>query len=160
MAAERTHMAQPPDSSSAPPDGNAGPPARTNAYARSQFMVVKIPIDADTDDRIHQREERIDEALRAKGLGSVLGWGGSYGSVSAGGSRRVAFTRVDLDVVDVGVVRAELQMILAGIGAPAGTEIHYSLDGTSLADVYAPPDWRPGQPISWGPEASPGRRRR
>lgn len=153
-------MAFPPDPPSVPPGDSAGPPARASAYARSQFMVVKIPIDADTDDRIHQREERIDEALRAKGLGSVLGWGGSYGSASTGGSRRVAFTRVDLDVVDVGATRVELQAILAGIGAPAGTEIHYSLDGASLADVYAPPDWRPGQPISWGPEASSGRRRR
>lgn len=153
-------MAFPPDPPSVPPGDSAGPPARASAYARSQFMVVKIPIDADTDDRIHQREERIDEALRAKGLGSVLGWGGSYGSASAGGSRRVAFTRVDLDVVDVGATRVELQAILAGIGAPAGTEIHYSFDGASLADVYAPPDWRPGQPISWGPEASSARRRR
>ncbi len=98
--------------------------------------------------------------LPAKGLGSVIGWGGSYGSATAGGSRRVAFTRVDLDIVEGSAARPALQAILAGIVSPAGTEIHYDLDGASMADVYAPPDWRPGQPISSAPAASTGPRRR
>src|SRR5690348_5074913 len=109
-------------------------PAPSTGYARTQFMAVKIPVVAHVDDRYHLREDRIDQALKAKGLGSVLGWGDSLGEVAAGRSRRVAFTRVDLDVVDVEAARSELQAVLAAIDAPAGTEIHYRLGGTSLAD--------------------------
>ncbi|MBO9516247.1 MAG: hypothetical protein J7549_19195 [Variovorax sp.] len=127
------------------------PSARSTGYARTQFMAVKIPVVADVDDLYHQREDRIDQALRAKGLGSVLGWGDSLGEGRVGRSRRVAFTRVDLDVVDVEAARRELQSVLTAIAAPAGTEIHYSIAGTSLADIFAPPEWRLGQPVVFGP---------
>jgi len=62
----------------------------------------------------------------------------------------VAHTRVDIDVADIETARAELQATLAAIGAPAGTEIHYTLQGKDLADVYAPPDWRQGRPVVRG----------
>jgi hypothetical protein len=136
LTAER--MAQPPQ------------PPRATGYARTQFMIVKIPVVADVDDLYHQREDRIDRALRAKGLGAVIGWGDSLGETLAGGSRRVAYTRVDLDVADVEAARAELQEVLAALGAPAGTEIHYSRGDASVADVYAPPEWRLAQPVVHG----------
>ncbi|WP_157731194.1 hypothetical protein [Variovorax sp. HW608] len=123
---------------------------RATGYARTQFMVVKIPVVADMDDLYHQREDRIDQALRARGLGTVIGWGDSLGETRAGGSRRVAYTRVDLDVADIEAARAALQQVLAALGTPAGTEIHYSRDGASVADVYAPPEWRLAQPVVRG----------
>ena len=113
-------------------------------------MVVKIPVIPDVDDLYHQREDRIDQALKAKGLGTVLGWGDSLGEGRHGRSRRVAYTRVDLDVVEIEAARAELQAVLAAMGAPAGTEIHYSREGASVADVYAPPEWRVAQPVVFG----------
>ncbi|MBB3180785.1 hypothetical protein FHW64_005219 [Variovorax sp. Sphag1AA] len=113
-------------------------------------MMVKIPVVADVDDLYHQREDRIDQALKAKGLGTVIGWGDSLGEARGGRSRRVAYTRVDLDVVEVEAARAELQAVLAAIGTPAGTEIHYSRDGVSVADVFAPPDWQIAQPMLHG----------
>ncbi|MEJ8815046.1 hypothetical protein WKW77_28495 [Variovorax ureilyticus] len=125
-------------------------PPRATGYVRTQFMFVKIPVLPDADDLYHQREDRIDQALKAKGLGTVIGWGDSLGEARAGRSRRVAYTRVDLDVVEVEDARAELQAVLAAIGAPAGTEIHYSRDGASVADIYAPPGWRLAQPVVYG----------
>ncbi|WP_221220714.1 hypothetical protein [Variovorax sp. Sphag1AA] len=125
-------------------------PPRATGYARTQFMMVKIPVVADVDDLYHQREDRIDQALKAKGLGTVIGWGDSLGEARGGRSRRVAYTRVDLDVVEVEAARAELQAVLAAIGTPAGTEIHYSRDGVSVADVFAPPDWQIAQPMLHG----------
>jgi len=113
-------------------------------------MMVKLPVVADVDDLYHQREDRLDQALKAKGLGTVIGWGDSLGEGRVGRTRRVAYTRVDLDVVDVEAARAELQVVLAAIGAPTGTEIHYSRDGASVADVYAPPEWRLAQPVMRG----------
>lgn len=128
-------MALPTDSAS----DNAG-------YGRRDFMVVKIPVVEDVDDRWHQREERIDEALRGRGIGSVLGWGDSLGEATPRGRRRVAFTRVDIDVSDIAAGRALLQSALPAIGVPPGTEIHYSVGRVRFADIYTPPDWLLAQP--------------
>lgn len=116
------------------------------AYRRREFMVVKIPVVEDVDDRWHQREERIDQALRADGLGAVLGWGDSLGEPTPRGRRRVAFTRVDIDVSDIAAGRRLLQTALPAIGVPPGTEIHYSFGRLRFADVFAPPEWLLEQP--------------
>jgi hypothetical protein len=143
-------MALPPDPTRDSPHPSAAAPVLPAAYARAQFIVVKIPVVPDFDDLYHQREDTIDRALRAKRLGSVLGWGASLGAPTPDGARPVAHTRVDIDVADIETARAELQATLAAIGAPAGTEIHYTLQGKDLADVYAPPDWRQGRPVVRG----------
>lgn len=147
-------MGLPSDPSS---DRPASPP-RAAGYARSEFMAVKIPVVGDVDDQWHQREDRIDEALRAKGLGSVLGWGDSLGEALPGGALRVAFTRVDLDVSNIAAARAALQLALPAIGLPLGTEIHYAIDGSRLADIYGPSGWLLGQPTVDGPPRPPARR--
>jgi len=126
---------------------------------RTQFMAVKIPVAQDDDNRLHLREDKIDQALRSKSLGSVLGWGDSLGDASPDGVRRAAFTRVDLDVVDIGAARTQLQAALVAIGVPAGTEIHYGVEGISLADIYAPPGWRLAQPVVRQPQRPRGRTR-
>ena len=126
------------------------PPDSTSDSAgygrRREFMAVKIPVVEGVDDRWHQREERIDELLRARGIGSVLGWGDSLGDALPGGPRRVAFIRVDIDVSDIAAGRVLLQAALPGIGLPPGTEIHYSIGRLRFADIYAPPDWLQERP--------------
>lgn len=141
----------PPSTSDGSSNGALPPTRPMGGYVRRQFMAVKIPVVADVDDSFHQREDRIDEALKAKGLGTVLGWGDSLGDTQAGGSRRVAYTRVDLDVVDIDATRAELRAVLPIVGAPSGTEIHYEQDGKRLVDIYAPPDWQFAQPAVQAP---------
>lgn len=111
------------------------------AYGRREFMAVKIPVVENVDDLWHQREERIDAALKARGLGSVLGWGDSLGEPAPRGQRRVAFTRVDIDISDIAAGRALLRAELPAIGVPPGTEIHYSIGRVRFADIFAPPDW-------------------
>ena len=115
---------------------------------RREFLVVKIPVVEDVDDRWHQREERIDEALRAGRLGAVLGWGDSLGEPTPRGRRRVAFTRVDIDISDIAAGRSLLQSTLAAIGVPPGTEIHYAIGRVRYADIYAPPGWLLERPQS------------
>jgi len=110
-------------------------------YGRREFIVVKIPVLQDVDDLWHQREERIDQVLRKRGIGSVVGWGDSLGEATTRGRRRVAFTRVDIDVSDIATGRALLQAELPALGLPPGTEIHYSIGRAQFADIFAPPDW-------------------
>lgn len=139
-------MGSPSDSSSDRP-ASPQPAAR---YARSEFIAVKIPVVEDVDDQWHQREDRIDEVLRARGLGSVLGWGDSLGDAAPGGSRPVAFTRVDLDVSDLAAAREELRRALPAMGLPRGTEIHYTVGHSRLADIYGPAGWLLGQAVGIG----------
>ena len=44
---------------------------------RPAFLFVKIPLTRHAVDPLHQREDRIDQALRARGVGMVIGWGDS-----------------------------------------------------------------------------------
>ena len=114
----------------------------------TQFMAVKIPVALDDDNRLHLREDKIDQALRSKSASDRCSAGETLSATPLPtGVRRAAFTRVDLDVVDIGAARTQLQAALVAIGVPAGTEIHYGVEGISLADIYAPPGWRLAQPV-------------
>ncbi|MCJ0762155.1 hypothetical protein [Variovorax terrae] len=135
-------MAQPSrPASAASPEGGGLP-------GPSLFMYVKIPVGADSGDELHQREETIDQALQGQGIGSVLGWGDSLGEPRPDGSRVAAFVRIDIDVTDQAAARTLLQDLLPALGAPVGTEIHYTVDHAALQDVYAASGWLLAQPIA------------
>ncbi len=110
------------------------------------FLYVKIPVVNNKLDQLHRREEKIDQILMERGIGSVAGWGGSLGDTLADGSRPVAFIRIDVDVTDIAAARALLHERLPGLGAPADTEIHYTIDQLSLIDIYSGSEWLLDQP--------------
>lgn len=120
------------------------PPADVPA----QFVYVRIPVQPRRGtDPLHQREDRIDQSLRAQGIGSVLGWGDSLGERRADGSRVAAYLRIDINVSDLAAVRTALRYLLPKLEAPAGTEIHYTLQGVSLQDTATTTDWLLEQPV-------------
>lgn len=45
---------------------------------------------------LHQREDQIDQALRAHGVGIVVGWGDSRGAARQDSKRVAMFIRVDI----------------------------------------------------------------
>jgi hypothetical protein len=92
-------------------------------------------------DQFHLREDEIDQVLKEKGIGSVLGWGDSLGDALTDGSRGVAFTRVDIDVTDLVAARAVLRATLPVLGVPTGTEIHYAIEHKNFEDVFTPSGW-------------------
>ncbi|KAB2902818.1 MAG: hypothetical protein F9K35_03670 [Burkholderiaceae bacterium] len=109
------------------------------------FVFVKIPVDRHTIDPLHQREEQLDEALRAQGLGTVVGWGDSLGERRADGSRVAAYIRIDITVNDLARALALLRERLPALGASAGTEIHYTEDGRYLVDRASDGGWLTAQ---------------
>lgn len=115
-------------------------PDPSRASTTSQFLYVKIPVAAATADPFHQLENRLDHMLKDQGIGSVAGWGDSLDDGQSG-IRAIAFTRIDIDVADIGTARTILQTILPGLGAPAGTEIHYSIRHKHYEDIYTAPGW-------------------
>jgi hypothetical protein len=112
------------------------------------FLYVKIPVVKDAFDQFHRLEDKIDQILTEKGVGSVAGWGESLGDALPDGSRPVAFTRIDVDVADIAAARAVLQASLPALGAPTGTEIHYTIDQRNFNDVYGQSGWLLDQPVS------------
>jgi hypothetical protein len=105
------------------------------------FLYVKIPVVKRVFDQTHQFEDKVDQILRQDGVGSVAGWGDSLGDVRPDGSRPVAFTRIDVDVSDLGSAIALLKTALPSLGAPSGTQIHYTIDHRHRTDTYLDSAW-------------------
>jgi hypothetical protein len=140
-------MNLPPDSSPTPAGDNPQRPQPSAALARSQFVYVKIPVIKDATDPFHWREDEIDLVLSDKGIGSVIGWGSSLGTVLPDGSREIAYTRIDINVTDLAMARALLQTTLPALEAPTGTEIHYTIEHQNLEDILTPSGWLLAQPV-------------
>lgn len=115
--------------------------------AAPSFVYVKIPVGRHESDPLHQREDLIDQALQAQGLGSVLGWGDSLGERRADGSRVPAYIRIDIHVCDLPAARVALRHLLPTLGAPAGTEIHYMRQECALQDIASATGWLLEQPL-------------
>ena len=128
------------------PADSASPPSGDHPQ-RPQFVYVKIPVVKDAEDPFHWREDEIDQVLSDKGIGAVIGWGSSLGTVLQDGSREIAFTRIDINVMDLAVARALLQTTLPALDAPNGTEIHYTIEHQNLEDVLTPSGWLLAQPV-------------
>jgi hypothetical protein len=134
-------------------------PEPSTSFAQSLFLYVKIPFVKSLIEQLPSWEDAIDQVLREKGAGSVLGWGSSLGEALPDGSRDVAFTRIDINVTDLAAARTALQATLPALGSPQGTEIHYTLEHRNLEDHYTPSGWLLDQPVL-SSRHSPGLRRR
>jgi hypothetical protein len=110
------------------------------------FLYVKIPVVDQVPDQTHQMEDKVDQILKATGMGEVAGWGDSVGAALADGRRPVVYTRIDVDVVNLASARTLLQANLPSFGAPAGTEIHYMVDHLHYKDIYFESKWLQDQP--------------
>jgi hypothetical protein len=105
------------------------------------FLFLKIPVMAYVSGHARELEDKVDHILKEHGVGSVAGWGESLGAALADGSRPVAYTRIDIDISNLVLARQLLQANLPSLGAPTGTQIHYTIDRRRLKDVYVEPDW-------------------
>ena len=141
-------MAHPPaPAPTAAPAPSPGHPVRPVVVAG--FIFVKIPVGRRDDaDPLHRREDTIDQMLRSQGLGLVVGWGDSLGERRPDGQRLPAYIRIDINANDLQAARSALRALLPTLGAPAGTEIHYTLAGHSLQDIASETGWQLEQAIS------------
>ena len=109
---------------------------------RPAFLFVKIPLTRRTVDPLHQREDRIDQALRAPGGGMVIGWGDSLGAARKDGKRIAEFIRIDITAPVLNDALVALHALLPELDAPLGTQIHYSLNGQHRMDVATELGWQ------------------
>ncbi|SDZ86652.1 hypothetical protein [Acidovorax soli] len=123
------------------PVPSPGHPALPEAI--TGFLFVKIPLARrDVQDPMHQREDTIDQMLRSQDLGLVVGWGDSLGERRPDGLRPPAYIRIDINAYDLHAARSALRALLPTLGAPVGTEIHYTLAGHHLQDIARETGWQ------------------
>ncbi|HJW26685.1 MAG TPA: hypothetical protein VJ576_17440 [Rhodocyclaceae bacterium] len=134
-------MHPPSSSASQLSDDSESQGGQPSSFEPAPFIYVKIPIRKLAGAPDLARDEAVDRALQDRGVGAVIGWGDSLGYMQPNGSRPAAFHRVDIEVSDLAPALAALREILPALGAPAGTEIHYRLEGRKVQDTYGPSGW-------------------
>lgn len=112
------------------------------------FFYVKLPVGKHSALSEYAFHDGLEAALAAQQLGSVLGWGASLSEPEADMPGHVAFHRIDIEVAEPARARALLKSALVELGAPAGTELHYTADGAAWQDVYGPAGWDDRQPVA------------
>lgn len=117
-----------------------------NLSMSTAFIYLKLPTHQLPAD--HRLEDRIDQALRGAGVGTVLGWGSSLGDAPPGQMRPLAFLRIDIEAEDLDGARQLLRAMLLDGGMPTGTELHFTRDHHPLQDIFDGADWRLDQPVA------------
>ncbi len=117
-----------------------------NDFDPARFVYVKIQDPVGPLDRVDKYEDELQALLTDCGLGEITGGGSQLGENSADGSPTIAFCGVDIAAVDREAVVALLRVQLPSLGAPEGTEIHYTANGVKLQDEFRRSGWVIGQP--------------
>jgi len=114
------------------------------AFDRQRFIYVKIPGDIQPLERGTRFEDPLQKLLAASGLGSVTGGGSQMDDPYPDGRPRVEFCGIDLNAADRDRALAFLRNELPKLDAPAGTELHYTVDAAALLDRREEGGWRLG----------------
>ena len=105
------------------------------------FIYVKIPDGIGPIDRGEKYEDPLEVKLSATCLGHVSGGGSQLGDPRPDGSRPIEFCGLDVDATDLAKALVLLRAELPPLGAPDGTELHYTVNDTRLQDVYSQGKW-------------------
>ncbi len=116
------------------------------AFDPELFVYVKLPEPLGPLDRAEKYEHALTRRLADENLGAVSGGGSSLGERRPDGTRPIAFCGIDVDVSDLSRALVVLREILPRLGAPGGTELHYTRGGERLQDMLSSDGWVVGQP--------------
>jgi hypothetical protein len=110
------------------------------------FVYVKIPEDIQPIARGEKYEDPLNDLLQALSLGEITGGGSQLGDDRPDGTPSIKFCGLDVDIVTLPEGLACLRERLPKLGAPIGTELHYSLGGRKLQDELHKTGWVVRQP--------------
>jgi hypothetical protein len=110
------------------------------------FVYVKIPEGIGPIARGDKYEDPLDRKLRAEGVGEVSGGGQQLGHPQADGTQIIEFCGVDIDVNNFDQSLVLIRDELPRLGAPLGTELHYTRNGVALQDELQCAGWAIGRP--------------
>lgn len=110
------------------------------------FLYVKLPGDIQPLERGERFEDPLADALIEAQLGDVTGGGSSMDEPDDDGRPRVEFCGIDVDTAAPEAARRLIREKLLELGAPSGTEIHFTSGGRQLLDRLAEGVWTEGLP--------------
>src|SRR5262249_11099227 len=94
-----------------------------------QFIFLKILDPVRPFDRGARYEDPLERLLEARGLGTVSGSGSALGDLRPDGTRPIAYCGVDIETALRDQALAMLREELPKLGAPVGSELHYTRNG-------------------------------
>lgn len=111
-------------------------------YPETALLVyIKIPGNIQPIDRGVDFEDPLDEKLRSAGLGEVSGGGSQLGDPRADGTRPIEFCGIDVEAAALLPTLELLRRELPELGAPVGTELHYTDAADKLQDELRSTGW-------------------
>jgi len=124
-------------------------PRSTASPPETHFVYIKIPEELGPMDRGERYEDPIQESLDSRGLGEVSGGGSQLGDEKSDGTRSIEFCGLDVELLDLERGRALLRTRLIELGAPQGTELHYTVGDVKLQDELGRDGWILDRPRSF-----------
>ena len=113
------------------------------------LVYVKIPESIGPIDRGEKYEDPLQAKLNEKGLVEVSGGGSQLGNERVDGTRPIEFCGLDVDVTDLEKALVLMRDNLPSLGAPVGTELHYTRRGVRLQDELHSEGWVREKPRSF-----------
>jgi hypothetical protein len=110
------------------------------------FVYVKIPEDIGPVDRGDKYEDPLDQLLKTRALGEITGGGSQLGEKRPDGTQGIEFCGIDVQATLLEPTLALLRDALPGLGAPIGTELHYTRTGAKVKDAFGAAGWVIAQP--------------
>ncbi len=105
------------------------------------FLYVRIPGERQPVERHQTLEYPIEERLRAGNLGEITGGGTMLNPPDITGKSTIDYSGIDIEVDDLDAGRRVLREILPDLGAPAGTQIEFTVDDNRRQDRLTPSGW-------------------
>lgn len=126
-----------------------GKMAREPSFDVEKFIYIRMPGNIQPMERGELFEDKIDPVLAQDNLGAVSGGGSLLGDPRPDGTRIVESCGIDVDVTDRDRALVVLRQLLPQLGAPTGTELHYTRGNSKLQDSLASNGWQLEQPRSY-----------
>ena len=86
----------------------------------------------------------LNAALKENAAGEVTGGGSGLGDERPDGTRPIEYIGVDLELEELDTGLPIVRQTLEAIGAPEGTEVHYTRDDEKLQDDLKDGEWNVG----------------
>lgn len=112
------------------------------------FVYVKVPQRRHATPDLEDLHNALQLALDQAQAGGILGWGTSLPAAEAAAGAPGSFHRIDIELQAPEAGLQVLREALSRLGAPAGTELHYTQDGTAWQQSLSVQGWSAPMPGS------------
>jgi len=104
------------------------------------LLIVRIPGHIEPLERGERFEDPLDAALQTARLGEVTGGGTQLSEPDADGCCRILFCEIEVNLTDLGESLPIVRQELSRLQVPAGTTLHYEMNGAEHEEPCPQPN--------------------